>query len=63
MANSQSPAIGRAAVPAADDQPTLGLPRALAQLNDQRGYVGLHKDIKARNRSGGPRYRSPEVAL
>ncbi|MFY1686412.1 hypothetical protein [Plantactinospora sp. WMMB782] len=54
-------AIGRAVVPPQDDQPTVGLPRAA--LNESSGYVGRRRDIKARNRSAGPRYRSPEVAL
>lgn len=62
-ANGQPRAIGRATVPPPDDQPTVGLPHALIQLNDARGYVGRRKDIKARNRNAGPQYRSPEVAL
>jgi hypothetical protein len=53
-------ARGQAAVPVRDE-PTIGLP--CAPLNESPGYVGLHRDIKARNRSTGPRYRSPEVAL
>ena len=61
-------AVGRAAIPPPPDDTdpdTIRLPWARAQSNRPRGYQGMRRDIKARNRQAGPHRRGhgSEVAL